>query len=46
MDDEFHTWASKRLKSEEKRVLGIKERARPRTAPIIPERTLKLEGWF
>tara|TARA_R110000824_G_scaffold178398_2_gene358084 strand:+ start:753 stop:1604 length:852 start_codon:yes stop_codon:yes gene_type:complete len=45
-DSEFNMWAKKRLKSEETRVLGIKDKARPRHAPITPDRTLKLEGWF
>mgnify|MGYP001080745808 FL=1 len=45
-DEEFEQWAKKRLKSEETRILGIKERVRPRNAPITPDRTLKLEGWY
>ena len=45
-DDEFAKWAKKRLKSEETRVLGMKDRTRPRNAPITPNRTLKLDRWF
>jgi hypothetical protein len=45
-DNEFAEWAKKRLKSEETRVLGMKDRARPRNAPITPNRTLKLDRWF
>tara|TARA_R110002012_G_scaffold320774_1_gene545498 strand:- start:13333 stop:14169 length:837 start_codon:yes stop_codon:yes gene_type:complete len=45
-DDEFATWAKRRLKSEETRVIGIKDKTRPRNAPITPDRTLKLERWF
>ena len=45
-DEEFEEWAKKRLKSEETRVVGIKDKVRPRNAPITPDRTLKLEGWY
>ena len=45
-DNEFEIWAKKRLKSEETRVIGIKDKTRPRNAPITPDRTLKLERWF
>lgn len=45
-DSDFEKWAKKRLKSEETRMIGIKDKTRPRNAPIIPDRTLKLERWF
>ena len=45
-DSEFEKWAKRKLRSEETRVIGIKDKVRPRNAPIIPDRTLKLEGWF
>ncbi len=45
-DSEFEKWATKRLKSEETRIVGIKDKKRARNAPITPDRTLRLEGWF
>ena len=45
-DSEFEQWVTKRLKSEETRIVGIKDKKRASNAPIIPNRTLKLEGWF
>tara|TARA_R100001015_G_C4634296_1_gene200547 strand:+ start:5266 stop:6102 length:837 start_codon:yes stop_codon:yes gene_type:complete len=45
-DEEFEKWAKKRLKSDESRIVGMSDRKRPRNAPIVPDRTLKLEGWF
>lgn len=45
-DSEFEEWATKRLKSEETRIVGIKDKKRARNAPITPDRTLRLEGWF
>ena len=44
-DPEFEIWVKRQLKSEETRVLGIKDKTK-RNAPIIPDRTLKLESWF
>jgi hypothetical protein len=45
-DEEFEMWAKKRLRSDESRVIGMKDRKKQRNAPITPDRTLKLEGWF
>ena len=45
-DEEFEIWAKKRLRSDESRVIGMKDRKKKRNAPITPDRTLKLEGWF
>tara|TARA_R110002020_G_scaffold249393_4_gene463331 strand:- start:5877 stop:6713 length:837 start_codon:yes stop_codon:yes gene_type:complete len=45
-DQEFEEWAKKRLRSDESRVIGMKDRKKQRNAPITPDRTLKLEGWF
>ena len=44
-DEDFSAWAKNRLASSEKRIIGIKERAK-RNAPITPDRTLKLDRWF
>jgi hypothetical protein len=44
-DESFGKWAKKRLRSDETRIIGIKDKIK-RNAPIIPDRTLKLEGWF
>ena len=46
LDDEFAQWVKKHLRSDETRVIGMKDRTRARNAPINPDRTLKLEGWF
>ena len=45
-DDEFHKWVTKKLRTDETRVIGIKDKSRKRNLPIYPDRTLKLEGWF
>jgi len=46
LDDEFSQWVKKHLRSDETRVIGMKDRTKARNAPINPDRTLKLEGWF
>ena len=45
-DEEFERWAKRILKKEDVRILGLKAKTHSRNAPIIPDRTLKLEGWF
>jgi len=44
-DEEFSIWAKDRLAASDKRIVGIKEKLK-RNAPIIPERTLRLDRWF
>jgi len=45
-DDEFHKWVIKKLRTDETRIIGIKDKSRKRNLPIYPDRTLRLEGWF
>tara|TARA_R110000751_G_scaffold252829_4_gene352463 strand:+ start:2413 stop:3249 length:837 start_codon:yes stop_codon:yes gene_type:complete len=45
-DEEFEKWAKRILKKDDARIVGLKEKTHSRNAPIIPDRTLKLEGWF
>ena len=44
-DEEFKNWASKKLRTSETRIIGIKDKKK-RNAPIIPDRTNKLDRWL